>query len=184
MITIANLTRIQASFKPTCGSYHAPRPCADDRRHPKLGLKMSRLTGFFKGSDTTLGVFYPNHYLVAVFGDLQAAQDAVRKLRTAGFAEDETISAGGKEIVELATDETGLGGFLMQALSRLFATEQLFTDHDLEHARHGAGFLAVYCPTEKTKKDAWSVLEPETPLDARYYGTGGIEHLAGDLKTE
>jgi hypothetical protein len=145
---------------------------------------MSRLTSFFKDSDTTLGVFYPNHYLIAVFRDLPAAEHALRKLRMAGFAEDEIISAGGHEIVELAAQETGLGGFLMQAVSRFFATEQLFTDRDLDHARHGAGFLAVHCPVENTKKDAWSVLESEAPLDARYYGTGGIEHLAGDLKTE
>ena len=42
---------------------------------------MSTLKGFFKESDTQLGVFYPKHYLVAVFRHLAAAQDAVKRWR-------------------------------------------------------------------------------------------------------
>ena len=51
------------------------------------GEVMSLLTNFFKESDTQLGVFYPNHYLVAVFRNLETAQQVVKKLRLAGFAE-------------------------------------------------------------------------------------------------
>ncbi len=32
---------------------------------------MGLLTNFFKESDTQLGVFYPNHYLIAVFRNLE-----------------------------------------------------------------------------------------------------------------
>jgi hypothetical protein len=145
---------------------------------------MSLLTHFFKGSDTRLGVFYPNHYLIAVLLNLETAQRAAKKLRLMGFAEDEVIAVGGQDFIELSKEETGLGAFLMQALSRFFATEQKSHDSDLYLARHGAAFVAVHCPLEKTKQDAWSVLQSETPLAARYYARDGIEHLAGDFLTD
>jgi len=137
---------------------------------------MSLLSNFFKESDTQLGIFYPNHYLIAVFRNLETAQQAVKKLRLAGFTEDEVIA--------VAKEETGLGSFLMQTLSRFFATEQISHDSDLDLAQHGASFAAVHCPTEKTKKEAWNVLQPEAPLAARYYANDGIEHLAGDFSTD
>jgi len=102
----------------------------------------------------------------------------------AGFASDEVIATDGAEVLRLAQEETGLGSVLMQSLSRFFATEQVYTDHDVEHARHGAGFLAVHCPTELTKAEAWRLIQPEDPVDARYYGSDGIDHLAGDFKTD
>jgi len=145
---------------------------------------MSRLSVFFKDADTKLGIFYPNHYLVAVFRNMAAAGLAANKLRVAGFASDEVIATDGAEVLRLAQEETGLGSVLMQSLSRFFATEQVYTDHDVEHARHGAGFLAVHCPTELTKAEAWRLIQPEDPVDARYYGSDGIDHLAGDFKTD
>jgi len=145
---------------------------------------MNILVDFFKTSATKLGVFYPTHYLVAVFRDLQGAESALHKLSSAGFAPTDAIAADGKAVLEFDEQETNLAGFVMQALSRFFSTEQLFTDHDLAAARQGAGILAVHCPTKELKTAAWSVIEPEGPLDARYYSHGGIEHLAGDFKTD
>ena len=144
---------------------------------------MSLLTGFFKESDTQLGVFYPKHYLVAVFRDSRGAQRAVKELWVAGFAEDEAIAVAGQEFVDLAGEETGPGNFVMQALSRFFATEQKTHDADIAQAQRGAGFVAVHCLTEESKQQAWNMLEPEGPLAARYYGAAGIEHLAGDFST-
>jgi len=145
---------------------------------------VATLARFFKESATKLGIFYPNHYLVAVFRNMAAAGLAANKLRVAGFASDEVIATDGAEVLRLAQEETGLGSVLMQSLSRFFATEQVYTDHDVEHARHGAGFLAVHCPTELTKAEAWRLIQPEDPVDARYYGSDGIDHLAGDFKTD
>jgi len=145
---------------------------------------VSELSSFFKESDSTLGVFYPQHYLIGVLPNLEAAQRVVDKLHQAGFAQDDAMAAGGQQIVELANEKTGAGTFFMKAVSRFFSTEQIHVDHDLEHARRGAGFLAVYCPTEETKKSAWAVIEPEGALDVRYYTSDGIEHLAGDSRTD
>ncbi len=129
-------------------------------------------------------MFYPTHHLIAVFRDSAAAESAVHKLWDAGFASSDAIAMSGKAVAEFEQEETDLARFVMQAISRFFATEQVFADHDLEDARHGAGFLAVRCPTDELKNTAWSVIEPEGPLDARYYAVLGIEHLAGDPKTD
>lgn len=145
---------------------------------------MSLLKDFFKGSDTRMGVFYPSHYLVAVFRDPRVAVHAVEKLWNAGFEHSDAIAVQGKDVIELDKEEKGLGAYAMQAASRFFATEQKFTDHDLKLARQGAGFLAVYCPTEDLKKSAWSIVKSQDPFDARYYSTGAVEHLAGDPDTD
>lgn len=144
---------------------------------------MSLLTGFFKESDTQLGVFYPKHYLIAVFRDSRAAQQAVKELWVAGFATNEAIAVAGQEFLDLAKEETGPGNFVMQALSRFFATEQKTHDADLDRAKHGAGFVAAHCITEASKEQAWNILQLQGPLAARYYGAAGIEHLAGDFTT-
>ncbi len=143
----------------------------------------STLSDFFKESDTQLGVFYPKHYVIAVFRNLAAAQQAAATLQLAGFAGDEVTAVAGTEIIQLAEENTGLGPLIMQELSRFFATEQMSTDKDLEWAHAGAGFVAVHCPTEESKQEAWAALSREGPMAARYYSNAGVEHLAGDFTT-
>jgi hypothetical protein len=145
---------------------------------------MSLLKDFFKGSDTRMGIFYPCHYLVAVFQDPHVAAHAVEQLWNSGFEHSDAIAVEGKDLIELSKEQTGLGGFVMQAASRFFATEQKYTDHSLELARNGAGFLAVYCPTDDLKQSAWSIVKSDDPFDARYYAAAAVEHLAGDPDTD
>ena len=144
---------------------------------------MNKLVDYFGRSVERMGAFYPTHCLVAVFRNLATAELALQKLLSAGFAPSDAIAADGKAVLEFDEADTDLADFVMRAISRFFATEQVFADHDLEDARHGAGFLAVRCPTDDLKNAAWSVIELEAPLDARYYSRLGIEHLAGDFKS-
>jgi hypothetical protein len=142
---------------------------------------MSRLSTFFKNADTQFGVFYPNHYLLAVFPNLAAADRAKAELNDAGRVDEDVISVSGEEVVHFAEDhllKDGLWGSLMTELSRAFGTEAVYADEDLAAAKKGAAFVAVHCPTEKVKTEAWKFLELRHPLVARYYSIGGIEHLA------
>lgn len=143
---------------------------------------MNKLEDYFKKSGNRLGVFYPTHHLIAVFRSPAGAESALEKLLNGGFALSDAIAADGKTVLEADEAETDLAGFVMRAISRFFATEQVYADQDLEDARDGAGFLAVRCPTDELKNTAWSLIEPEGPLDARYYSALGIEHLAGDIE--
>ena len=141
---------------------------------------MSRLSTFFKDAGSGFGVFYPKYYLLAVFPNLADAGRAKEELNHAGRVDEDVISASGEEVVHFAEEhllKDGLWGVLMTELSRIIGAEAAYADKDLAAAKKGAGFVAVYCPTEKVKTEAWKVLEPRHPLVARYYSFGGIEHL-------
>jgi hypothetical protein len=144
---------------------------------------MSQLAAFFHGTDTRLGVFYPQHSLIAIYPDLDRAETAKGKLRCAGFSDDEVLAASGSDLADLVHEESarnGPLGYLMKELSRFLHTEAVYTDNDLKCAKRGAAVLAVHCPDERTKKVAWSLMALTSPLTARHYGPGGIEHLAGE----
>ena len=108
---------------------------------------MNKLADYFK-TGMRLGVFYPTHHLIAVFRNPAGSESALHKLLNAGFAPSDVIAADGRAVLEFDEAETHLAGFVMQAISRFFATEQVFADHDLEDARQAVGFLAVRCPTD------------------------------------
>jgi hypothetical protein len=105
-----------------------------------------------------------------------------RRRSSAGFVEEDVISVSGAEVVHFAHDhrlQDGLWGFLMRWLSRLLGTEEAYADKDLKAAKNRAAFIAVHCPTEKVKTDAWRLLEKIHPVVARYYRFGGIERPGG-----
>ena len=144
---------------------------------------MSRLTAFFNGADKRLGVFYPDHALIAIFPDIQCAQSAKGKLSGAGFSDYEALVVPGADLIDLVHEESmrsGMLGYLIKEVSRFLHTEAAYTDHDLQHAQRGAAVLAVHCPDERTKAAAWRLIAPTDPLVARHYCTSGIEHLAGE----
>jgi len=144
---------------------------------------MSQLGAFFNGTDTRLGVFYPEHSLIAIFPDLDQALAAKANLRGAGFSDEEVLAVSGTDLADLVREEAARNGplaYLIKELSRFFHTEAVYTDNDLMSAERGAAVLAVHCPDERTKKAAWRLIVPAAPLAARYYSLGGIEHLAGE----
>ena len=144
----------------------------------------NRLSTFFKDADTQFGVFYPRHYLLALFATLPEADRAKQELNNAGRLDEDVISASGDEVVRFAHDhllKDGFWGMLMTEISRTIGTEAAYAEKDLTAAKKGAAFVAVLCPNEKVKTDAWKCIEPRRPFAARYYGAGGIEHLAGEI---
>ncbi len=144
---------------------------------------VSVLAEFFKGSETQMGIFAPRGYVVALFLDLDAAEKAERNLLDAGFPPDEVIVAAGEDVVSLVKEEarhSGVGTFLMQGLSRMFETEEVYADHDFKLASQGAGFLAVHAPGDTRKHEAWKLIEPANPIVARHYSRLGVEHFKGE----
>ena len=65
---------------------------------------MSRLLTFFKDADTEFGVFYPIHYILAVFPNFADAEAARQAILQGGRAEQDVISASGEEVVQFAQD--------------------------------------------------------------------------------
>ena len=144
---------------------------------------MSKLAQFFKGSDIHFGIFEPRNHIIAIYPDFSEAENAEKLVHYSGISPDEAISVSGDDVVRFAEEHVikhGLWGVLMKKVSDFFATEEVYAERDLEMARRGAGFVAVHCPTEMVKKSVWKVLEPTSPLIARYYSLGGVEHLKGE----
>jgi hypothetical protein len=147
-------------------------------------LSMSVKTLFFKESHTSLGIFYPLHYILAVFDTVAAAHRAEKNLRNANFHGDDVMVATGPEFIEFEKQETGVSGTIMKGLSRFFKTEQLAMDHNLNMAEHYAAFLFVYCPHEREKNKAWDLIQEDNPVIAQYYDRASVNHLAGDYSTD
>ena len=141
---------------------------------------MTALTTFFKTSETSLGVFYPTGYIIAIFPTFTASEKAAQALRGSGFSEDEVMALPATEILKFFEEfryRAGLWSGVMTMLSRAFGTEQVFADNDVEHARAGAGFLAVYAPLETDKSRVQALVTPFEPVAMHWYESGGVESL-------
>jgi hypothetical protein len=141
---------------------------------------MTARTSFFKESDSRLGVFYPEHYIIATFRTPELTQQAAQALRGAGFSEDDVSAIPASGILEFFEEfraQAGPWAGVMTMLSRAFGTEQVFADADVASARAGAGFLAVYSPSEDDKSRIHALLTPFEPVAMHWYSAGGIECL-------
>lgn len=141
---------------------------------------MAILTKFFKGSDSTLGVFYPVHYIIAVFPTFALADAASHALRGVGLSEDEVLAIPGSEVLKYFEEFRAHSGYwagVMSMLSRAFGTEQVFADDDVESARAGEGFLAIYSPGEAQAARIRKLVTPFEPKAMHWYHTAGVECL-------
>ena len=141
---------------------------------------MTTLTNFFKESESSLGVFYPKHYIIATFPSFERTQEAAQALRNSGFPADEVLALPGKEILKFFEDfraHSGLWSGAMTMLSRGFGTEQVFADDDVESARAGAGFLAVHSVDQGDADRVRGLLQPFDPRAMHWYEAGGVQCL-------
>lgn len=141
---------------------------------------MTTLTHFFKDSDSNLGVFYPKNYIIATFSTFDQTKQGVLALQKAGFGPNELLAIPGDEIIKFFEEfraHSGVWSDVMSMLSRGFGTEQVFADEDVERARAGAGFLAVYSPEEAQAARVQSSLAPFNPRAMHWYKPAGIECL-------
>jgi hypothetical protein len=141
---------------------------------------MATLTGFFKGSDSTLGVFYPAGYIIANFPTFALAEGACHALRQTGLGEDEVLAIPADEVLKFFEEfraHSGLWAGVMAILSRAFGTEQVFADDDVRRAQSGQGFLAVHSPGEAQANHVRELLLPFQPHTMHWYRAGGVENL-------
>jgi hypothetical protein len=141
---------------------------------------MNTRTSFFKESDSRLGVFYPQHYIIATFPTFATTQEAAQTLRRAGFNQDDVMAIPASGILEFFEDfrsQSRPWAGVMAMLSRAFGTEQVFADADVACARAGDGFLAIYSPRQGDKSKIQALLKPFEPVAMHWYNPGGIESL-------
>jgi len=141
---------------------------------------MDQLSTLFNGSETWLGVFYPRKHIITTFPSFEIAISAKHALRTIGFRPDEVRAVSGGEMLRFLNElraRTGFLGDLMTEFSRLIGTEALFLDRDIWEARHGAGFLAVRCSTERVADHIREHVRPLHPTAMQWYRTRAVWSL-------
>ncbi|MGA7298156.1 MAG: hypothetical protein WBW92_11685 [Rhodanobacteraceae bacterium] len=140
---------------------------------------MQKHWDFFKESDSSFGLFYPLHYVVAGFDTLDHAMQAEQALHDAGFAEDDVTSASGDFVanrVESPENPSWLDDIKAE-IGRAIGTEANYIDEDLELARRGGAFAFAYVPTHERMVEASDVLKRHHPVYARAYNHAGVVHL-------
>ncbi len=137
---------------------------------------MSKERPFFKGSDTSFGIFYPTDYLIAVFPTPDIAHQAASSLLAAGYT-DEDVRAMDSTHVKADIEARVTDATWLDQLKQTFSIgkEAYFWNEDLKWAEQGAGFLAVHCTTEDEAQRIVTMLRPLQPISMRRYRALAIE---------
>lgn len=134
---------------------------------------------FFKESDSSFGVFYPLHYVVAAFDTIERANEIRERFLDAGFADDDVATASGPFVVDKLESPRGAGWFerFEAGVVSFLGTELGYIEDDRKLARRGSAFLFVYTPDGATIRRTEALLERAHPLSARRYDHAGIRRL-------
>jgi hypothetical protein len=140
--------------------------------------------GFFKDGDTSLGTFYPRHYIVAGFSNLADAQAAEAAFRDAGTPPEDVRAADGDFVAGQLEARHGANWLerMEQRLVEFAGTESAYVHEDADLARSGGAFLFVYAPDDARAKTARRVFAQNHPAFARRYLDVAIEHIVENPK--
>jgi hypothetical protein len=172
--TIADLLQ---GLHPAAGTHWKHRDPPNALPAPRPG---ERLQEFFHGASSSLGIFYPKKHVIAVFRSFHQADVARQHLRADGLRSWETIAAPGYEIDEFISSmraNRSLWSRMTMQFSRLLDTEAGLIDRYAKWARRGAGFVAVYSPTEEQADQIGEILRPMKPVAMHWFMAGFIQHL-------
>lgn len=141
--------------------------------------KQKKHWGFFKDSDETFGLFYPLHYTIAGFDNIDRAEKVRQAFIDDGFPEEDVAAASGPFVVEELETEEGANWFKrMQAgIAKVIGTEAGFLDDDMKLARRGGAFVFVYTPDDDDIERMHALLKRLHPIFARRYLAAGIESI-------
>lgn len=140
---------------------------------------MTQHWAFFKHGDTSFGIFYPRHYVVAGYRSMTEAEAAEAAFRAGGADAEDVRAATGEFVVGQLESRHG-ASWLERMEARLveFAgTETGFLHDDAELARDGGAFLFAFAPDEPGMTRARQVFAQHPPAFARRYLDVAIERI-------
>lgn len=145
---------------------------------------MEQQWDFFKKSETSMGVFYPMHYIVAGYDNMDDARAAEAAFRESGVAADDVRAASGGFVAgQLETrPDRNLLDKIENAVVKHVGTEKGYTAEDKMHADDGGAFLFVYAPEDEDAANAKAVFEKHPPVFARRYLRIAIEQIVRNPK--
>lgn len=133
---------------------------------------------FFKDGDTSLGTFYPTHYIVAGYHALADAEAAAAAFKKNGFASEDVRAVGGGLVLQKMVareDDANWLERMQQELSEFAGTETGYVREDADLAHSGGAFLFVYAPEDDDVDKARRVFAQHGPAYARRYLKIAIE---------
>ncbi len=135
---------------------------------------------FFKESDSSMGVFYPLHYVLAAFDNDVRANEIKQRFVAEGFADDDVAVVDGPFLVDRleSTEGSNLAEKAGQELVRAVGTEFGYIDDDRKTAERGGCFLFAYTPDQETTDRAIELLKFAHPIYARRYHLAGIHRIS------
>ncbi len=140
---------------------------------------MTQEWDFFKEGDTSLGVFYPLHYIVAGYANLADAEAAAAAFRNNGTPSEEVQAVEGRVVVQQIESRHG-ENWLEHMESKLVdfvGTEKGFIREDADLAQRGGAFLFAYAPDDRHMATARRVFAQHGPKYARRYLKVAIERI-------
>lgn len=140
---------------------------------------MEQQWNFFKKSETSMGVFYPLHYIIAGYDSMEEAEAAEAAFRESGVAPDDVRAATGEFVARQleSRDDRNLWNKIENAVVKHVGTEKGYTTEDKMHADDGGAFLFVYAPEDEDATNARKVFEKQPPVFARRYLRIAIEQI-------
>jgi hypothetical protein len=140
---------------------------------------MTRQWDFFKEGDTSFGVFYPVHYIVAGYANLADAEAAAAAFRKNGTPAEDVQAFDGDVVARQLESRHG-DNWLEHMESKLVefvGTETGFVREDAYLAQRGGAFLFAYAPDDGRMAAARRVFAQHGPKYARRYLKVAIERI-------
>lgn len=146
---------------------------------------MEQQWDFFKKSETSMGVFYPLHYIVAGYDSIDEAEAAEAAFRESGVAADDVRAATGEFVAQQleSRGDRNLWNKFENEIVKFAGTEKGYTTEDKQHASSGGAFLFVYAPNDEDAANAKKVFAKSPPVFARRYLRVAIEQMVLNPKT-
>ena len=171
-----------------CGPYSSSVVVAMDvstlKTHNRRRNRMEQQWDFFKKSETSLGVFYPLHYIIAGYDSLDEAEAAEAAFRGSGVAADDVRAATGAFVAQQleSRNDRNLWNKFENEIVKFAGTEEGYTAEDKQHASGGGAFLFVYAQTDEDAANAKTVFAGNPPVFARRYLRIAIEQIVRNPK--
>ncbi|HXE12853.1 MAG TPA: hypothetical protein VN633_12075 [Bryobacteraceae bacterium] len=142
---------------------------------------MTTASAFFKDeAGEGFGVFYPTDYLIAIFPSHPIALEARERLEENSTKPEEILVLTGSDFVAMSDKvhhDASAWSRITSQISKILGTEELHLEHDLQQARNGGAFLAVYCPTQEEGQRIYHLLKPLGPVAMRRYSHYAIDRI-------
>jgi hypothetical protein len=130
---------------------------------------------------TLFGTFYPTDYVVAVFDEIEQADQALAQLRQAGWPEEEVGRQTGEAVLANHQATHAHQNLFQRIGHALSSDEGNVLEQYLDEARAGHAFVTAYAPTKEQTHKASAILASYGGYRMRHYGEWTFSDIPSHL---